>query len=115
MPAPRPHSAADLSLAPVLISLERNLARVRGSRDLEYALALELNDDDHWYHSAWERAVRLGKAATRDVALHGWRVHPTDDLQGLVVEHGEYRVSLMLGKRLADYVTEGTPATATGH
>ena len=40
MTSPHPHSPADLALAPVLINIERNLARVRDSDDLEYALAL---------------------------------------------------------------------------
>jgi hypothetical protein len=44
------------------------------------------------------------------VDLHGWHVTPSHDQQGLVVEHSHYRVSLMLGKRLADYVTGGAPA-----
>ena len=44
--------------------------------------------------------------------LHGWHVTPSPDLQGLVIEHSHYRVSLMLGKRLADYVTSGATAAA---
>jgi hypothetical protein len=101
---PRPHSPADLALAPVLIELERNLARLRASDDLELALALDLNDEDWFYHGPAERAGRLEKFATREVDLHGWSVTPTTDLYGLAVEHGEYVVSLMFGKRLVDYV-----------
>ena len=102
--SPRPRSPADLALAPVLISIEQNLARVRDSDDLEYALALALNDDSGWYHSAAERADRVQQLATRNVDLHGWRVTPAPDRQGLVVEHGHHCVSLMLGRRLAEYV-----------
>ncbi len=107
MSSPHPHSAADLALAPVLINIERNLAHVRDSEDLEYSLALELNDDNGWYHSAAERAERVRDLAIRNVDLHGWQVSPSPDLQGLVVEHSEYRVSVMLGKKLADYVERG--------
>jgi len=110
MSSPRPRSPADLALAPVLISIERNLARVRDSDDLEYALALALNDDGGWYKSAAERADRVVQLATRNVDLHGWRVTPAPDRQGLVVEHGHHHVSLMLGRRLADYVAGGVPA-----
>jgi hypothetical protein len=110
MSSPRPHSPADLALAPVLISIERNLAQVRDSDDLEYALALALNDDSGWYKSAAERADRVQQLATRNVDLHGWQVSPAPDRQGLVVEHSHYRVSLMLGKRLADYVASGVTA-----
>jgi len=110
MTSPHPHSPADLALAPVLINIERNLARVRDSDDLEYALALALNDDSGWYHSAAERAERVQQLATRNVDLHGWHVTPSPDRQGLVIEHSHYRVSLMLGKRLADYVTSGAAA-----
>ena len=59
MTSPHPHSPADLALAPILINIERNLARVRDSEDLEYALALALNDDGGWYPSAAERAERV--------------------------------------------------------
>jgi len=112
MTSPHPHSPADLALAPVLINIERNLARVRDSEDLEYSLALALNDDGGWYPSAAERAERVQQLATYNVDLHGWQVTPSADRQGLVVEHGHYRVSLMLGKRLTDYVSSG--ATAAG-
>ena len=112
MTSPHPHSPADLALAPVLINIERNLARVRDSDDLEYALALALNDDGGWYRSAAERAERVQQLATRNVDLHGWHVAPSPDQQGLVIEHNHYRVSLMLGKRLAGYVASG--ATAGG-
>jgi hypothetical protein len=107
MSQPHPHSAADLALAPVLISIERNLAQLRSSTDLELALALDLNDDDSWYSGAEQRAQRVLKSATRDVDLHGWTVTPTPDWNGLAVSHGEYTVSLMLGAQLADYVQHG--------
>jgi len=110
MSNPHPHSVADLALAPVLINLERNLARLRDSDNLEYELALRLNDDNNWYHSATERAQRVQRGATQEVDLHGWLVSPTADRHGLAVEHGGYKVSIMLGKRLADYVEHGTPA-----
>jgi len=110
MSSPRPHSPADLALAPVLISIERNLAQVRDSDDLEYALALALGDDSGWYKSAAERVDRVVQLATRNVDLHGWHVSPAPDRQGLVVEHGHYRVSLMLGRRLAGYVAHGVTA-----
>lgn len=110
MTSPHPHSPADLALAPVLINIERNLTQLRDSDDLEYALALALNDDNRWYHSAAERAGRLERLATRSVDLHGWHVSPSPDLQGLVIEHSDYRVSVMFGKRLADYVERGLTA-----
>jgi hypothetical protein len=109
MSSPHPHSPADLALAPVLISIERNLALVRDCDDLEYSLALALNDDSHWYHNAAERAARVRQFAIRDVDLHGWQVTPTQDLTGLAVEHSGYRVSLMLGRQLASYVEHGSP------
>jgi hypothetical protein len=110
MAGPRPHSPADLALAPVLITVERNLTRLRESGDIEYTLALELGDDAAHYRNAAARADRVRRAATRDVDLHGWHVYPTEDLQGLAVERGQNRVSLMLGKRLANYIEWGTAA-----
>jgi hypothetical protein len=106
MSTPRPHSPADLALAPVLIELERNLARLRASDDLEFLLSLDLNQE-LFYHGPAERAQRLENFATREVDLHGWSVTPTRDLYGLAVTHGEYAVSLMFGERLVEYVRDG--------
>ena len=108
MSDPRPHSAADLALAPVLIRIERNLARLRESDDLEFSLALDLNDDASRYTTAGARAGRVQAYALRDVDLHDWTVNPTSDLQGLAVSHGGYTVSIMLGKQVANYVEHGT-------
>jgi hypothetical protein len=102
-----PTSTADLALAPVLISIERNLARLRDSDDLQFALALDLNDDKSLYHSPHQREERLRRCAIRDVDLHGWTVSPTPDLYGLAVSHGDFTVSVMLGRQLTRYVTTG--------
>lgn len=110
MSAPLPHSVTDLALSPVLVSIERNLAWLRDSGDLPFALAIELNDDDSMYPSAGDRARRVQMAATRNVDLHGWTVTPTADLQGLAVSHGECTVSVMFGRKLADYVEHGFAA-----
>lgn len=110
MSSPHPHSAADLALAPILIGIERNLARLRDGADLEFALALHLNDDSAWYASPGERAHRVLQDALRDVELHGWTVAPTPDWHGLAVSHGAYTVSIMLGQRLTDYIKAGVTA-----
>ena len=107
MPAPRPHSPADLALAPVLIGVERNLDRLRGCDDLEFGFALELNDGNSSYACSQERAGRVRDFAVRDVDLHGWKVQPSTDMTGLTVRHGEYTVSLMIGRRLINYVDSG--------
>jgi hypothetical protein len=99
-----PATVADLALAPVLLSIERNLAALRSAADLSYTLALELNDSDSRYRTPAERAGRLQRCAVRFVDLHGWDVRPTDDLHGLAVTHGQFTVPIMLGKRLVDYV-----------
>lgn len=110
MSTPHPHSPADLALAPVLIGIERNLARLREGADLEFALALALNDDKSWYHSAADRARRVLQTAIREVELHGWTVSPTPDWHGLAVSHGEYSVPVMLGRRLTGYIEDGVTA-----
>ncbi len=102
-----PHSVADLELAPVLISLERNLAELREATDLEYTLALQLNDDDSLYHSPAERAHRVQRFATREVNLHGWNVYPSGDRHGLAVWHGDFAVTVAFGKQVTDYVLAG--------
>ncbi len=110
MTALYPHSPADIAFAPVLLGLEGNLEWLRTCDDLELALALDLNDDDHWYHTASERADRVRRSAVRSVELHGLTVTPTEDGHGLRVSHGDYAVPIMLGKRLATYVEHGLPA-----
>jgi hypothetical protein len=100
---------ADLALSPVLVSIEHNLAWLRDNEGLQFALAVELNDDDSMYPAASDRARRIQTVAVRNVDLHGWAVTPTADLQGLAVTHGEYTVSIMLGRTLADYVEHGFP------
>lgn len=107
MSTPHPHSLADLALAPVLIEIEHNLAALRASENLEFELALELNDDENLYKSPAERADRVRRCALRNVDLHGWHVEPTSDLYGLTVRHGSYQVSLMFGKQLTGYVQCG--------
>jgi hypothetical protein len=114
MSAPHPHSPADLALAPVLISIERNLARVRDGADLNFTLALALNDDSSMYRTPAERADRVQRAATGDVDLRGWSARPTPDGYGLAVRHGEYEVTLMMGPRLTDYIRHGVPAAQPG-
>jgi hypothetical protein len=110
MSTPHPRSPADLALAPVLINIERNLARLRDGADLDFTLALALNDDSSCYNTAAERAHRVQQAVTRYVDLHGWEASPTSDGYGLKVSHGPYEVTLMLGKRLTDYVQHGLTA-----
>jgi hypothetical protein len=105
---PRPHSVADLALAPVIIGVEDNLTRLRNSDDLESELAVELNDDGSAHPNEADRLRRILKAATRDVNLHGWIVSPTPDLEGLAVSHGQHAISIMFGKQLANYIEHGT-------
>jgi hypothetical protein len=105
-----PHSVADLELAPVLISIERNLAALRDATDLEYELVLELNDDDSLYHSPTERARRIQRFATRMVSLHGWNVYPSGDRHGLAVWHGDFSVTLAFGRQVTAYVLNGRAA-----
>ena len=100
-----PHVSTAHALATALVEIERNLERLRASDDdLEVLLELDLNDADGFYHGSAERAGRLEAFATREVDLHDCTVQPTPDRYGLAVQHGEYTVSVMFGKRLVDYV-----------
>lgn len=111
MPPTFPHSPSDLALAPVLINIENNLQMLRASTDVVFGLALTLNDLEDQYLLPRDRAERVLEAATVNVNLHGLTVRPTDDLHGLEVSHDGHRISLMLGKRLVDYVENGPPPT----
>jgi hypothetical protein len=108
-----PTSGTDLALAPVLILLERNLELLRSAEDLPFTLALELDDMESFYPTPRDRAERILAAVTRTVNLHGLAVTPSTDLTGITVSHREYRVSLMLGDRLADYVRDGVTLART--
>ena len=113
MSTPHPHSLTDLALAPVLVQIEHNLAWLRASENLEFDLALQLNDDASSYKRAADRADRIRRVAVRNVDLHGWKVQPTADNYGLAVQHGEYQVSLMFGKQLTDYVEQRARSEAS--
>ena len=102
-----PHSPADLAIAPVLIQIERNLDLLRRADDLVLELALELNDTESLYETPASRAARIVRAATRNVNLRGLEASPTADLHGVSVTHGEFRVSLMLGGHVVEYVERG--------
>jgi hypothetical protein len=103
-----PHAAASHALAAALVAIERNLERLRASDDdVEVLLELDLNDQDAFYHGPGERAGRLAAFATWEVDLHGCTVQPTPDRYGLAVQHSEYVVSVMFGKRLVGYVERG--------
>ena len=109
-----PRSAGDLAIAPVLINLEHNLERLRTATDLVLDLALDLNDVEDLYRTPESRAQRLARSVTRNVNLHGLSVEPAPDLSGITVSHGEYRVSLMFGRRLATYVERGAGQELAG-
>ena len=102
-----PHAAAGHALAVALVEIERNIERLRASDNLEDLLELDLNDEDRLYHGPAGRARRMEEFATRETNLHGCTVQPTPDLYGLAVQHGEYTVSVMFGKRLTGYVQGG--------
>jgi hypothetical protein len=91
----------------VLISIERNLAELRESAELTYALALALDDADSFYNSPAERARRIQRYATRLVSLHGWNVYPSQDRYGLVVWRGDFTVTVSFGRQLTDYIQAG--------
>ena len=57
---------------------------LRANNDLEFGLALQLNDTDSLYHSPAQRAGRIVRYATEGIDLHGWTVEPTGDLYGAV-------------------------------
>ncbi len=107
-----PKSPKDLALAPVAAAIDSNLRRLREQRtaaQIEYELALELNQPTAAVDRA-ERATRVLAVALRDVDLHGWAAELTDDGSAVRLAGGSVSVDLAVGASVQRYVGEVTVA-----
>ena len=94
-----PKVPQDLTLAPVAVSIDRNLALLRDQRTATGVLAaLELElDTPERVGDPEERAARVLSVALRNVDLHGWVAEITPDNARLRISGGSVSLDLGLG------------------
>lgn len=95
-------------LAPVAAEVDLNLQRMRDRtpHEVEYALALELDQDAPAADRA-RRAELVRRQAIRDVDLHGWTAEITDDRYRLRLSGGSVSLDLGLGAGIKAYIEGG--------
>lgn len=95
-------------LAPVAAEVDVNLRRMRdrAPREVEYALALELDDDARAADRS-RRAELVRRQAIRDVDLHGWTAEITDDRRRLRLSGGSVSLDLGLSAGITAYIEDG--------
>jgi hypothetical protein len=100
-----PKDHHDLSLAPVAVSIDRNL---QGLRDLEphgILVGLEVVlDRPEWTGRPDERADRILDAALRNVDLHGWTAHVTSDFSRIRLTGGSVTLDIGLSATLLRFI-----------
>ena len=110
---PHPRDLTDLSLAPVAVSIDRNLQSLRDlpPDEIEHALILDLN-----VHTARstrsDRARWVLESSLRAVDLHGWQAEVTPDADRLRLTGGSVTLDLGLSATIRDYIEQG--ATGRG-
>ena len=103
-----PRRLQDLMLAPVAVSVDSNLRRLRDRSvdEILVELALELDRSG----SAKERAGReqlVLDAATRWVDLHGWHAGLTEDATRLRLTDGSVTIDLGLSASIERFIVDG--------
>jgi hypothetical protein len=88
---PLPHDVTDLALAPVVLSIDRQLESFSGldAKDITFRIALETDREPH---NAARRADAVLETITRSVDLHGWEIAWTS--RGLRLAHDAHSVTL---------------------
>ena len=108
-----PKDPHDLSLAPVAVSIDRNLKTLRdiGPRGIVAALELVLDRPERT-GSPDERADRILEAVLRNVDLHGWRARISSDFSRVHLTGGSVSLDLGLSASILRFI-EGD--TETNH
>jgi hypothetical protein len=112
----RPKSLQDLMLAPVAISVDANLRRLRDRTvdEVLYELALQLDRS----RLADERSGReqlILDAATRWVDLHGWHAELTEDATRLRLTDGSVSIDLGLSASIERFIVDGASVALGDH
>jgi hypothetical protein len=100
-----PKDHHDLSLAPVAVSIDRNL---QGLRDIEtHAILVALEvvlDRPERTGRPQERADRILEAVLRNVDLHGWTAHVTSDFSRIRLTGGSVTLDIGLSATLLRFI-----------
>jgi hypothetical protein len=100
-----PKDPHDLTLAPVAISIDRNLAIFRDVElpRMDFAIQLELDRPER-AHTPEERASRVLEAALRNVDLHGWNAQVTPDHARIRLSGGSVTLDLGLSAAILRFI-----------
>ena len=100
-----PKAPIDLSLAPVAVHLDMNLAQIRDASpdEISFHVALELDRPER-SGTAQERMQRVLAATVRNVDLHGWTPTITDDHCRLHLSGGSVSLDLALSAAIMRFI-----------
>jgi hypothetical protein len=106
-----PKYPTDLMLAPVAVSVDLNLQRLRDRppAEIDFELALELNLDTAGSTRA-DRTRWVLEAVLRTVDLHDWHAEITADGGRLRLEGGSVTLDLGLSATILRYIEQGAAA-----
>jgi len=105
-----PRVPQDLTLAPVAVSIDRNLELLREQKSVQDVLSmleLELNTPERAGNPT-ERAERILEMALRNVDLHGWNAEVTPDYARIRIAGGSVTLDLGLSKTIIDFISSGS-------
>lgn len=104
-----PKDPHDLSLAPVAVSIDRNLQTLRDLEPHGITVALELVlDRPERTGSPDERADRVLEAVLRNVERHGWKAQITSDFSRIRLTGGSVSLDLGLSATLLRFIEGDT-------
>ncbi len=110
-----PKDHHDLTLAPVAVSIDRNLQALRDLEPHGVLAALELVlDRPERTGRPDERADRILEAALRNVERHGWKAHVTSDFSGIRLTGGSVTLDIGLSATILRFIHGETQAEHAG-
>jgi hypothetical protein len=102
-----PKNPHDLTLAPVAITVDRNLAFLRASSVDQMAGNIELDlDRPERNGTRLERADRVLAVAVRNVDLHGWEAAVTPDNARIRLSGGSVTLDLGLSSTILSFIEQ---------
>jgi len=97
----------DLTLAPVAVSVDRNLQHLRDISPHEILVALEVElDRPERTGTRKERTDRVLQAAVRNVDLHGWKAEITEDSARVRLTGGSVTLDLGLSAEILRFIED---------